>query len=197
MKKVLFIIFILVITGCVVFFIITSGQKQETIRLEETIEFLKEETIPIKFKINSRTDSSLAVAIKFFDPDNKEINKTEITLKGKELSFDFITIQAGDSYLSFPYKVFTDEIPPINGKKLTSFYERDQAPAVFVYDGIHKDLLTQLKLLFRDVKNDNIGNLEHYFGNLVHDIEKVSSFKTGIVYKIVVHVKGGIEVMED
>ncbi|MBN2443716.1 MAG: hypothetical protein JXJ04_20310 [Spirochaetales bacterium] len=197
MKKILVIFFLLVIIGVSVFFIITSGQKQEIIRLEETIEFLKEETVPIKFKILTKTDSGMTIAIKFYNADKKEINKTEMTLNGKELSFDFITIKAGDRYISFPAKVFTDRIPAREGEKLFSYYDENGIPGVLVYDGIRKELLNNLKVLFKTIKNDTPGNVKNSFGNLVHDIEKISSFKTGIVYKIVVHVKGGIEVLQD
>jgi hypothetical protein len=64
-------------------------------------------------------------------------------------------------------------------------------------EGIHWDLLRNLKILYNDVKNENFETLKGYFGNLVHDIERMSTFKTGIVYKIVVRAKGGIEVLED
>lgn len=197
MRKVIITILILIIIGIVIFIIYTEMQKQELVRLEETVEFLKDETVPIKFKIVQRTDSSLTVAIKFFNADNMEIGKTETTLNGSELSFDFITVKAGNKYISFPYKIFTNMIPPKEGEELAPFYNQDGAPGIFVYDGIHKDLLNNLKFLYRDVKNDNIENLKGYFGNLVHDIEKISVFKTGIVYRIVLHVKGGIEVLED
>jgi hypothetical protein len=197
MKKVLIVLLLLVATAVAVFFILTSGQEKELVRLEESVEFLKTEAIPIRFKITSRTESSLTVMIKFYNADNEDLNSIEKTLKGKELSFDFITIKGGDRYLSFPYKVFTDEIPAIQGESLVSYYDVNGVPGIFFYDGIHEDLLHNLKALFRHVKNGTVQDLKQYFGSLVHDIEKVNSFKQGVVYRIVTHVKGGIEVMPD
>ena len=88
--------------------------------MQTEISALKEELIPVRFKILDKTDSSVTVEMRFYDADDKEISIKKLRMNGTELTFDFNVVKMknnrkSDTYLFFPEKVFTDRIPPADG----------------------------------------------------------------------------------
>jgi hypothetical protein len=59
------------------------------------------------------------------------------------------------------------------------------------------DFKMSMSDLFSKVKTNVVQFDSEEFGNAVHDVKEFKSFLKGQVYKIVVHTKGGIEVLED
>lgn len=178
-------------------YFLTDEQEEKIEKLENDISFLREESIPLKFKIIEKNDSSFHFAIKLLDADEKEIGKETMTMKGKELAFDFIMIQIKRKYIAFPYKIFTDEIAPDNGVDLISMYNDNGFPAIFYYKGMNIRQKEILEDIFTKIRYNEYTDEKGQFGNVIHDIKSFKSFDTGQVYSIVVHTKGGLEVYKE
>jgi len=175
----------------------TEDQKLKISYLENNIEQLKSETVPIRFKIVERTRDSIFVKVKFYDTEGKELSSNDLTFAGEELSFDFIIIPINDRFLAFPYKVFTNKTAPEKGELLLNFYDKHNFPQIFYYKDLDKIIRKSLIDIFVQIKMQNFDLISGQFGNLVHDIKQFNAFETNKVYKIVSRTKGGIEVMEE
>ena len=199
-KKLIFIILsamLIIIAGIFIFNTITCKQREKIALLENKIELLKTENIPIRFKILEKEDGKIKVAVKFYDTDGNDIKRIEKTLKGNELSFDFLVFSVKDKHIAFPNKIYTDEIAPDKGENITIFYDKDNFPQVFYFKGIDEDLKAGLSFIFEKIKTNDISPDDKYFGNMVHDVSELKSYQAGKIYKIITHTKGGIEVIEE
>jgi hypothetical protein len=184
----------------IIFLLLSScikDQKKQIKHLEDNIALLQEETTPIRFKILEKTQDSITLVVKFYNADKKEINSMKQKLNGQELSFDFYMVSVKDKYIAFPSKIFTDRIPADDGIVLYNYYDKDGYPEIFYKKDINKDLYKGLKDVYQEVKNGQLDSLNNHFGNMVHDIKKFKSFLPENVYSIVVHTKGGIEIIEE
>ncbi len=178
---------------------ITCNQTEKITQLEQKISLLKEENIPVKFKILNKKDGKISVAVKFFDSQEKSepINRLVETFEGNELSFDFLIISVKDKKLIFTYKIYTDKIAPINGKNITDLYDKNGFPQIFYHKGIDKEFKEILSAVFTKIKTGNYDADDKYFGSMVHDVAGFKQYKEGRIYKIITRTKGGIEVLED
>lgn len=198
MKK--FILFLCVaafIASGVYFYFTTyiSHQQEQIKQLEDCIELLKEEAVPVKFVIRKRENQNIRVAVKFIDMEGKEITKIEHVLVGEELSFDFVVIEVKNRYVAFPYKLFSDQVAADNGLSLIPYYDNEGFPEVFNSSEMNHDLRQALSGVFAVIKSNKTNSLTNQFGNMVHDFAKFRQFTPETVYKIVTHTKGGIEVV--
>lgn len=200
MKRLLYIIVLLLIVGGALFLLtkVTEIQENQIAVLEDKIEFLKEEHTPLKFKITERDASSLKYVVKFYDADGKMIKGFEHQMQGHELMFDFFLVKVSERFIAFPYKVFTDAIAPDDGVSLIPYYESESGfPQVFYYKGIDPELKKALTALLDDIESGKIHENPEHFGSAVHDLAGIKRFKVNYRYKIVSRNKGGIEVVED
>jgi len=189
--------FIIVLIGLVFSSSCIESQKNKIKQLEDNIALLKEENIPIRFKILEKTNDSILLLVKFYNADDREINKVEQKLYGEELSFDFYVIPVKDRYVAFPSKIFTDKIAANHGIILYDYYSKEDYPAIFNSSEINSELYEGLKDVYMKVKSGQLDSLSEHFGNMVHDIKEFKSFLPENVYSIVTHTKGGIEIIEE
>lgn len=182
-----------------IFKYLSFSQSERIALLEEKISLLKVENTPVKFKILSKNNGKIKVAVKFYDSQSTPvtINRFVETFEGNELSFDFLVLQVKDTKLIFPYKVYTDKIAPDKGMNITEQYNKSGFPQVFYYEGIDPELKMLLSEVFTKIKSEDLEADDDYFGSMIHDISGFKEYKVGTIYKIVAHTKGGIEVMED
>lgn len=190
-------IILILIIATVVFIYLTEFQENKISKLESEIEFLKEETTPIRFKILSKEENLIHFAIKFYDADNNEIIRKEYRLEGEQLSFDFVEIPIKDKFLAFPYKIFTDKIAPVEGILLYDLYDINGFPQIFFSEENKENFNNGIKYIFELLKSENTQEIDGIFGNMVQDVKKYNEFKEREIYKIIIHSKGGIEILPD
>jgi len=199
MKKTIISGIIVAILALVVFNYIMPGclrqQDKKIKNLEKVVSNLTSENTPLAFRISERSDSTITLGIKFFDLKMNEIAQTEQTLPGTELFFDFSSFKVNENYLAFPSKIFTNNLAAANGISLYSYYDDHGFPLIYNKDSLTIDYKSDLTEIFKSVKDTVV--LDNSFGNAVHDVEGLKHFETGQVYKILVHTKGGIEIVED
>ncbi|MFN8254829.1 MAG: hypothetical protein U0W24_04015 [Bacteroidales bacterium] len=192
------LIFILIIAVAYFVFQEFSGFQDKKIKnLEEKIALLKEEHVPLRFRISEKTNDSVFLTLKFYNASNKEINSLNTALPGQELSFDFQVVPVKGRYVAFPSKIFSNVIAAANGEELYKYYDKEGFPGVFYNDSLDQDLKTVLTDLFTKIKTGETDSLENNFGSMVHDIKNLKSFLPDVVYAIVCHTKGGIEIKEE
>ena len=190
---------ILVVSGTVYFlFLGTKSQEQKIKDLENEISFLKEETIPVRYKIISQQNDEIEVSVKFYDLDGQKITKQRYKMQGTVVSFDFYVVKMGDKYIAFPYKIFTDKIEPENGIFLYENYENEGFPMIFYSKNSSKLFSEGIEALYNKIKEEDIEDIDNIFGNMVQNApQTMQNGIEGTIYKIVVHTKGGIELIEE
>ncbi|RLD71188.1 MAG: hypothetical protein DRJ10_19650 [Bacteroidetes bacterium] len=198
MKKSNSPLWILVVLTSLIFVSSCIGsQKNKIKQLEDNIALLKEQSIPVRFKIIEKSNDSIQLVVKFYNADNKEINKLEQKMHGAELSFDFYVVPVKDRYVAFPSKIFTDKIAANDGIILYDYYNKENYPEIFNSKEMNPELYEGLKGVFVKIQSGQLDSLTDHFGNMVHDIKEFKSFLPGNVYSIVTHTKGGIEIIEE
>jgi hypothetical protein len=175
--------------------IIITAQRAEIQRLDATIALLKSERVPLKFSVVERRDGAIRARCKFYDPDGNEKAVLESRWVGKELNVDFISVPYRGAFIAFPYRIFTDAIPAKNGTFLPPLYDVGGFPSIM---GVLNSTTVreEIRRIFKRIV-DGEELPEGTFGNAVHDIAQLRSFEIGIVYRVVVRSRGGIEIMED
>ena len=190
---------ILVGAGVVYFlFLGTKSQEQKIKELEKEISFLKEELVPVRYKIISQQNDEIEVSVKFYDLDGNKIKNQRFKMAGTVVSFDFYVVKMNDRYIAFPYKIFTDKIEPENGIFLYENYEKEGFPMIFYSKNSPKLFSEGIEALYQKIKDEDIDNIENIFGNMVQNApQTMINGAEGSIYKIVVHTKGGIELIEE
>ena len=211
-KKSIFVLFIfgfiLVLAasvGCILKF-----QEREIARLEDQIKYLEEEFVPMKFEIQEKKDSIISVKIKYYDMNGKEVGSSSVMLGGNELNFDFEVIQFSDeAFIFFPCGVYTDTMALVDKTVINTDYEKNGFPRIYegmkLYDADKnpldeegtKQIRSQLSDYFAIARKGGVVSQTEQHGVEVHDIQYVSEFKKGFVYKVVCHPhSGGIEIVK-
>lgn len=203
-----FLLLVVVLAGVLAF---TVLQRRSLIaRLEERIELLKAESVPLRFMVLSRSDTSVSARFRFYDADGLEISSFERSWNGSELSIDSVVVPVGERALVFPSRVFTDAVAPKRGTELFGYYDRGGFPAIFhstTLDGMARSALSEL---FGRIRSSERGDdlvtevlqpgdrlLKGAFGNAVHDLKRVRTFEVGAVYVLVARMDGGIEIIRE
>jgi len=203
MKKLIVILLILGIVG-IVGYIGCNYQEKEITKLEDKIHFLKEETVPLRFKIIEKDSLHIKILIKFYEQDAKEafISDT-ISLVGQELSFDFYIVPVKDLKnnrevkVAFPYKIFTNKMSAKDGILLFKYYDEHGFPQVFNNEKADTVYMNRMIELFTKIKVGKTEDIEGIYGSMVQDIQKLNEFSVNHVYQIIIHSKGGIEIKEN
>jgi len=192
---------------------ISSAQKARIARLEDLAGRLEAESVPLKFMIVSREDGSVKARIRLYDLRGREIAVAEKTLKGSSLYVDMLLVplassgadggSADSSWLAFPYRIFTDEVSPASGTTLFDAYDADGFPRVL--DGVEWSAAERaaIKSAFKAARESAAAgepataSSKGAFGSAVHEAATLPRMESGVVYKVVCRVKGGVEMMED
>lgn len=199
-KTILYIIIALIIIGVVGYFVSMQFKSQEKkiAQLNKEIEWLKKETIPIRYKVKSRQDEKVELLVKFYDLEGKEIKKADFELEGNQPSFDFYVVKFEQGYIAIPWKIFTEKIKPEDGILLWQYYEKDNFPMIFATKQKNKAFKEGIEALYKEIKT---GNLEKYnvFGSMVQNTNAdiINNRDIDVWYKIIVHTKGGLEIQQE
>ncbi len=185
----------------------STMQQRKINQLKKQVALLKQEMVPMRFKILGRSNDTIYVSFKFYDMDGNVVyyyddqgNKQEFVrmkLPGKELAFDFIVVPVGGKFFAFPYKVFTDAIAPKYGIVLFKYYTRDNYPQIYYSQDNTPVFDAGVKALYTKILRGDVQDLKNAFGSLVQDVHNFSQFEVGQVYKLIFHpAQGGIEIVK-
>lgn len=187
--------------------IISYQQQEQIYHLENIIAELKQELVPLKFKVLKSSENEIEIETSFYDLEDKCFAKKQLKLDGEELFFDFQVIKLDkNNYMFFPTKVYTNLMAPENGIDLTNFYNNKGFPEIynklenFLSDENKKTYSAykeKIVSVFNYVREDNLDFIDEQFGNAVHDMKEISKFKKGYSYKIICHPHtGSIEIQK-
>jgi hypothetical protein len=188
-----------------------STQKKAIARLEKLSSRLSSETLPLKFMILSREGGEIKVRLKFYDLSRREIAVMEKSWPGSELYVDMLLVPAlsgegggeSEAWLAFPYRIFTDSLPAASGTLLFDAYDGSGFPEVFEgADWSAKERASLVSIFAAARKRAAAGvpatdAAKGAFGSAVHEVARIAKLDTGVVYKIVCRIKGGVEIAED
>ena len=204
----IFVVFLIVLGVCVG--CILKFQERIIAKLEEQIQYLEEEFVPMKFEIQERKNSFVSVKVKYYDMTGAEVGSSEVKLNGDELNFDFQVVKFSEkAFIFFPCGVYTDTMALVDETKIFGDYESDGFPKIyngmsfFDKDGkpLGKDgadqVKEQLAMYFAIACKGEVASKTEQHGVAVHDLKAISEFKKGFVYKVVCHPhSGGIEIVK-
>ncbi len=200
MRKTIITGIVLALLALIVFNYVMPGclrQQDKKIKdLESIVNQLTSEVTPLAFRIREREDSTIVVDVKFYDLQMRELSSKTFNLKGTELFFDFSSYKVGDNYLAFPSKLFTNKMAAHDGIMLFDFYSSEHFPQIYYRDSLSESDKNTLKEIFANVRDSSYVD-KNSFGSAVHDVAGLKSFELGQVYRVIVHPKGGIEIIED
>jgi hypothetical protein len=190
-----------------------SSQKKEIALLVDISSRLRSETVPVKFMVLSRDGGEIKARVRLYDLARREIAVVEKSWPGSELYVDMLLIpfrsearkrdENPDSWLAFPYRIFTDGLPAASGTILFDTYDSGGFPDVMrgiEWSAKEKAVLASAFATARRKAAAGLpaaDSAKGAYGSAVHEVSKLSRFEPGIVYKVVCRVKGGVEIMED
>jgi hypothetical protein len=188
-----------------------SSQRQRITYLEDLSSRLRAETVPLKFMVVSRDGGEIRARVRMYDLAGREVAALEKAWPGSELYIDILLfpIRSGkdaghaDSWLAFPYRIFTDKLPAASGSVLFDAYDGGGFPEVL--DGMDLSAGERAAVIsaFAAARKSAGGGspategAKGAFGSAVHEVSELSRFEVGIVYRVVCRIKGGVEIMED
>jgi len=183
-------------------------QKQVIHSLETRIEEIQATTIPLRFMLMIRSDTEIAARFRFYTPQGKEIASFERSWRGSELVIDSLVVPVGKQHFVFPFRVFTDQIAPRSGTLLFQYYDYEGFPGIFESPTLSAESRRLLTVLFQRLKvsegllgtsrdGDLSQRFSKIFGNAVHDIRQLRPFEVGVVYALVAHADGALEIVEE
>lgn len=200
-----FLIVLAICVGCIL-----KYQERVIAKLEDQIQYLEEEFVPMKFEIQEKKNSTIAVKIKYYDMTGAEVGSSQVKLSGDELNFDFQVIKFSDkAFIFFPCGVSSDAVALVDETKIFSDYDKDGFPRI--YDGMNffddegnalekdgvEQVRSQLSMYYAIAGKGEVSNKTEQHGVIVHDLKSLSEFKKGFVYKVVCHPhSGGIEIVK-
>ena len=181
--------------GCV------QRQQEKIAALEKDISGLKEEFSPMKFIVDYSLGKA-KVSVKYYDQDGKEVGKKSFEMAGGEIFIDFKVVVLEDgSRLFFPFKVFSNSVPLVDGISLLEDYSSSGFPLIYrdrATDGKYDALISSY---FGKVAGGSRAGAALEYGNAVHDLSDFGiKFKPKTLYKVVCHKNagtGGIEFLRD
>lgn len=173
--------------------------QQEVEYLENIVENLKEEYIPMKFKVDYKADRTAEVSIKYFDQDSRQVSRMSYIVNGTELFFDFkvIHLESDDAWLFFPYSIYSDKIEPSKGIVLYEDYTKDGIPLIYQGKNLNSSECGEFfkKIMSYATEGKAIEGADAEYGYSLHDMNDFDiHFLPDTTYRVVCHKqKGGIE----
>jgi hypothetical protein len=188
-----------------------ASQKQRVAYLENLSGRLRSETVPLKFLVLSRDGGWIRARVKMYDLSGREVAALEKSWAGSELYVDILLVPVrsgkdgdkADSWIAFPYRIFTDKIAAASGTILFDSYDEGGFPEVL--EGLEWSAAERATIAsaFAAARRSAAAGLpattsaKGSFGSAVHEVSELSKFGPGIIYKVVCRAKGGVEIMED
>jgi hypothetical protein len=209
LRRILAICLILVLLAAAGAGLLLYRQRAVIQTLEERIDAVTAQTIPVRFMVLSRSDADVSARFRFYDADGREIASFERSWKGSELAIDSLIVPLGKRALVFPVRVFTDAVAPAKGTELFPYYDKAGVPAILDSPGLDDHTRAALRDLFTRVKaaegrsadgadgHEPGTSIRGYFGNAVHDLKRFNRFEIGAVYALVAHADGGVEIIRE
>lgn len=150
----------------------------------------KQEIVPMKFIITKKTDY-LSFSCAFYDLNKNKISDDKlISIKGNELFLECIVTELnGYAKAVFPYRVYSNIVPPSQGVIIVNDYNKNDFPAIFA--GVKSRQEKLLKKIYKDICKSNFKSKWYY--SVVHKPAELKPKKE----KLVVRVKGGIEILSE
>ncbi|MDR0411163.1 MAG: hypothetical protein LBH75_04230 [Treponema sp.] len=202
--------------------VINGFRKEVEEKKERELQELKDVLVPLRFREVEKNGGKIKAELYFYsyledDIDKsfmsdvfekqKPLNSLTVELEGNELFIDclrFVEKQGNifkhDVNWVFPYRVFTDSIPPDQGVLIHDVYASDGFPHIYDAFNLDGEARERVSEIFSQIKQyGGIGPESELrkviSGNAVHDISNgVLRFQTGRWYSLIVHIKkGGVE----
>ncbi|GHV96643.1 hypothetical protein AGMMS50293_29630 [Spirochaetia bacterium] len=212
----LFFVIVLLFFGC--------NRAKVEVEKAQQLKALKEVSVPVRFKINERTNGKISGEIQFYsmimdDIDNFDmeyrikddgelISSQTFDLEGTEFNIDFLKYKekqelfAHEVFWVFPFRIYTDHTTAAQGTAIYSSYNRNNFPAVYEAHNLDDTVKQKLSehyldiMKYGDLMDDELK--QRITGNAVHDMKKFASFQLNRWYDVAVHTKtGNIEYVKE
>lgn len=200
MKKIFFIICLILVIISGVLICCTHKQKEKIASLESSINELKKEILISTFVITQKTESEVSMKIRLYDYSGKEVCTFPVKIPGTQIYFDteLVKYEEKGYYLAFPSKIYSDKVPPGEGVSLYEFYTgKGNFPLNYSNSPFdNEEEKGFITYIFDSVKQGRNINRKS-FGSSVHEPVFLPGFIINQPYSVIYRpLKGGIELME-
>ncbi|MBR4265717.1 MAG: hypothetical protein IKQ46_06645 [Bacteroidales bacterium] len=183
---------VVLIVGIICYFLILKPYLIENeVHIAEKIHLLKEETIPIRYKIVSRPDGEI-IAAKFFDLDGKVVGRFETAYNDGDILLEFTNIDINLHHIFLPAKMKFIKNGEVNSIELTDYYIRDNYPQIYnstMIDPILKKEIGKISTLLRESKEETVA--KKYGGITVSRVSLTHPCE-GVMYELKITTNGDI-----
>ena len=193
-KKVITIIVsaLIVITMITMYFVLSPILKDE-VHIGEKIHLLKEESVPIKFKVVTLSDGKNVITGKLFDLDNNPVGRFELPYRDGSVTLTFTDINIKGRHVIFP-----DEMQQYIGNDtiktlLAAYYDHQGTPAVYSSQVVDPILYSELSKLYTILLNGDTAYINKTYGTITKRTTTVTIPQERVSYIIKTTSSGIIE----
>ena len=169
-------------------------------------------TLPLRFTVLSRSDTSISGRFHFYNALGREISSFERSWNGSELYIESLGISLGKRFFVFPSRVFTDSATAKKGTSLFPYYDQDGFPAVFDSPSLSPQTRQALATLFSRLKLSDaffVGNptargvsvkdspFFSFLGRIQREVQRFRDLEIGVAYSFRAYADGTIEVEKE
>lgn len=191
-KKIIILSALIVISLIATFFVLRQILKEE-VHIGEKIHLLKEESVPIKFKVVTLSDGKNVITGKLFDLDNNPVGRFELPYKDGSITLLFTDINIKGKHVIFPSEMrqYTD-VDTIK-TLLASYYDQEGTPAVYNSQVIDPILYSELSKLYTILSEGDTSYIKKTYGTITKRTTTVAMPQARVSYIIKTTSSGTIE----
>lgn len=164
-----------------------SGKQDITSR----IHLLKEETVPLRFKLFSQQNSSMVLAGKFFDLDGNSVGRFETPYSNNgPISVHFTDVDVKGCHIIFPNSIsFGDANYEID---ICQYYEENGFPNVYKSMILDSVLRVEIGNIFTLLSNGKENKVEKQYGTVTFLSSDIEHPREGVNYEFHITTEGKI-----
>lgn len=172
--------------------------------LREAVAFVKSEYYFLEMKVDDISGDKIFVTLSYLGLDNEIKAENSYELSGSDVFIESRiavgTAEGEKRAFVFPFRIYSDSIPPSDGEILTNDYVSEGIPKTYLTSGIPESTKSGMKLIFsylfdEKTENLNIQFISEVFDTAIHQ-DQNSPFEKGSVYLFSIHPGGGVEMQE-
>ncbi len=192
MKKLYIIIAGAVLAVAGLIWTVKSCGNDDSAGISSRIHLLKEETIPIRFKLYTKQGSGLMLAGKLFDLDGNAVGRFETPFINNNgpISIHVTDVDINGRHISFPNLITYGE--GASEIDLTQYYYSNGFPQVYNSSIIDSVLKVEIGRIFDLIISGKNNKVENQYGSITYLSSDIEHPREGVNYEFHVSSNGKI-----
>ncbi len=154
----------------------------------EKFNLLKDEIVPMRLKVVTRSDGSAQVAVKFFDVDGKAVGRCELPYSGGSITLRIVDVNINGRHLYFPEEMAQFAASDTLTHPLRQYYVKDIFPMIYSSQVADAGLQSEIHRLYSCILD---GDSEPYFAATLTEATLTDPMER-INYSLTANADGGV-----